>query len=493
MVSNQVLGGLPLTKTEVRPVLFNSAIFPFFLLVALGFYYATSRSHRLQNVTLVLLSYTFYAYWDPRCLPLLLISTLVDYLVGLQLGRRTDPQHRRLLLYLSLSTNLGLLGFFKYFNFFLYSVRAATGIAGEALHIILPVGISFYTFQSMSYSIDVYRKTIEPTRDPIAFACYVAFFPQLIAGPIERAARFLPQILAPRRTTWDQVSSGTYLILWGMYLKVFVGDGLVPLVRAFADPTQASPGELMLGSMAYTIKIYADFAGYSKIARGTARLMGFELCLNFNLPYLSVSPLEFWRRWHISLSSWLRDYLYIPLGGSRGPKSSLYRNLMVTMVLGGLWHGAWWSFLLWGLYHGLLLCLYRALPFLGHSPIGTTHQQRLVRVLARLFWTLLNFALVVIGFTIFRLPDVDKLGLVFSKLLASLSLFPWPGLELKIALLTFHAVPLLVADLVAYHFPVERWLKTAFWPLRTVWYLFLFYSIVLFGGPYGARFIYFQF
>lgn len=480
-------------------MLFNSAIFPFFLALALSLYYATSRWLRLQNGVLVLLSCLFYSSWDARFLALLAVSTSIAFLAGLALADTHEPRRRRGLLTLALSVDLGLLAFFKYFNFFLDSAQRAFEVMGltppaHHLEIILPVGISFYTFHTMSYVIDVYRGDFPATRDPIAFACYVAFFPLLVAGPIERAGNFLTQIVVPRRTTAEQVYSGTYLILWGMFLKAFVGDNLSPLAdRTFSQPDSETPVALALGVLAFSLQLYADFAGYSQIARGVARLMGFELSLNFNLPYLSLSPIEFWRRWHITLSTWLRDYLYVPLGGSR---HRMYRNLIVTMALGGLWHGARWNFVIWGVYHGALLCLYRALPLLGERPWGTAESRALLRVPARMFWTAVNFGLVVIGFAIFRVEQSEDLLVVLPALVYAPAALVQGGLEgcgLDLARLAFFGLPLWLCDLMAFLFPVERWMSTVAWPLRTAWYLLLFYAIVLLGGAYGQAFYYFQF
>lgn len=480
-------------------MLFNSATFPFFLILALFLYYATGRHLRLQNLVLVLLSCLFYSRWDARFLGLLALSTTVAYTVGLALHYTESAQKRRALLTLALALDLGLLAFFKYYNFFLESAQQTLRLLGltlspQHLEIILPVGISFYTFHTMSYVIDVYRGDFRACRDPIAFACYVAFFPLLVAGPIERAGSFLTQIVVPRRTSYEQVYTGTYLILWGLFLKAFVGDNLTPLVdRAFAQPGRETPIGMALGALAFSLQLYADFAGYSQVARGVARLMGFELSRNFNLPFLSVSPIEFWRRWHITLSTWLRDYLYIPLGGSQ---RLIYRNLLLTMALGGLWHGAHWKFALWGAYHGVLLCLYRALPFLGERPWGLGHARLEVRVLARAFWTTVTFGLVVVGFAIFRVERTEDLMVVLPALCQAPAAWASQGLTenwLDFARLAFYGLPLLVCDLAAFLFPVQRWMTTVIWPLRTVWYLLLFYSIVLLGGAYGKAFYYFQF
>jgi D-alanyl-lipoteichoic acid acyltransferase DltB (MBOAT superfamily) len=477
-------------------VLFNSAIFPFFLALALLLYYGTARSLRLQNLSVVLLSCVFYGFWDVRFLSLLALSTVVAYGVGLAISATPDEGRRRAFLTLGLGVDLAVLGFFKYFNFFVQNLSDLLRLLGaggwelEQLHIILPVGISFYTFHTMSYLIDVYRRDFQATRDPIAFACYVAFFPLLVAGPIERAATFLTQILAPRRTTLRQVTSGTYLILWGMYLKVFVGDNLGPLAnKVFAAPATQSAAQICVGAVAFSFQIYADFAGYSQIARGVARLLGFELSRNFHLPYLALSPVDFWRRWHITLSTWLRDYVFIPLGGSR---SHLYRNLLITMLLGGLWHGAGWHFLLWGLYHGLLLCLFRAIPWLGVEPWGTNHPSRAVRGPARLFWTLLNLALMIMGFAIFRVQETADLATVLPALLSFPFVSDWSGQEWDLLRLAFYITPLALADLAVHLRPGTSWMSTA-WPLRAAWYLLLFYSVVLFGGGYGEAFFYFRF
>ncbi len=483
-------------------MLFNSATFPFFLALVLLLYYGTGRSLRAQNLTLLLLSYLFYSYWDVRFLSLILFSTAVDYWVGLKLTETEDPNLRKPLLWLSLSTNLGLLGIFKYFDFFLDSLKDLALALGWTytfphLDLILPVGISFYTFQSMSYTIDVYRRKVQATHDLVAFACYVAFFPQLVAGPIERATHFLPQVLAPRKTTWQQVSSGTYLIVWGLFLKVFVGDNLAPISdQVFADPTVCTPTEVALGNLAFMFQVYADFAGYSKIARGVARLMGFELSLNFNLPYLSLTPMDFWRRWHITLSHWLRDYLFIPLGGSRGSKLRVSRNILITMALAGLWHGADWTFVLWGVCHGFLLIFYRYFPGLGRKPMGTDSMNPVIRGSATSFWTFVCFALVYLTMAVFRVEQVSELPEVLGKLLQAPNHLlggGWQDHRLLLVKVAFYTLPVAVADLACALCPVTRWRMTAPWPLRIVWYLTLFYAIVLFGGSYGQQFFYFQF
>jgi D-alanyl-lipoteichoic acid acyltransferase DltB (MBOAT superfamily) len=345
-------------------MLFNSWIFIAFFLVVLGFYYRLGL--RGQNVMLLVASYVFYGWWDYRFTGLLVVSTLTDYVAGLLLAGTDDPRRRRILVAFSIGVNLGILGFFKYFDFFVNSTARVLEVMGfsvslPALNIILPLGISFYTFQTMSYTIDVYKRRIEPTRDLVTFALYVAYFPQLVAGPILRAADLIPQLEKPRRTSRDQVIQGLWLCLWGYFKKMVVADNLAVYAdEAFLlDPTTLSGVQCLLGTYAFAFQIYCDFSGYSDIARGTSKLMGVELMRNFHLPYAALNPSDFWRRWHISLSTWLRDYLYIPLGGNRVGSLATYRNLAIVMLLGGLWHGAAWHFVWWGAFHGLLLALHR--------------------------------------------------------------------------------------------------------------------------------------
>ena len=346
-------------------MLFNSLEFLIFLPVVLALYY--SLNFRWQNIWLVIASYFFYGWWDWRFCSLLLISTLIDFVCGQAIGRQ--PGRKRIWLLASMTSNLGILLFFKYFNFFVDSAGMLLTTLGfdphlPVLRIILPVGISFYTVQTMSYTIDVYRGQLAPARNLIDFALYVAYFPQLVAGPIERGTHLLPQFIspppAPRAVTRPMIETGCFLILIGLFRKIVIADGVAPLVNEiFANAASASWFQLLAGAMLFALQIYGDFSGYSDIARGVSRLMGIELMVNFRQPYLSRNTTEFWRRWHISLSTWLRDYLYIPLGGNRGGTFATYRNLMLTMLLGGLWHGARWNFVIWGGLHGLYLAVHK--------------------------------------------------------------------------------------------------------------------------------------
>jgi D-alanyl-lipoteichoic acid acyltransferase DltB (MBOAT superfamily) len=470
---------------------FNSLEFALFLVACLAIYAAIP--HRAQNRFLLIASYLFYAAWDWRFLGLILTSTVVDYAVGRLLSRHSEPRLRRALLVSSLCVNLGLLGVFKYAGFFVDSfmdLAAAFGFAPARplVEIVLPVGISFYTFQTLSYTIDVYRRRIECTRNFFDFALFVSFFPQLVAGPIERASGLIPQITRPRRRTPEQFSSGCWLIFWGIFKKAVVADNLALLVDAVYGP-EAAPvrAEVLFATLAFAIQIYCDFSGYTDVARGVARLLGFELMLNFRLPYFATSPSDFWRRWHISLSTWLRDYLYIPLGGNRRGAATTTRNLLITMLLGGLWHGARWNFVVWGAYHGLLLVLQRAA------------QPALARIAprdwpARAAWwsarVVVTFIAVCVGWMIFRVDSLTQLG----QLLAVVVNEPGWGHAgdwwLPFSVLVGPLLGMQIWQLCSGKLePLAR----APLPVRVPVYVSLLVGLVLLGEDYGEPFIYFQF
>jgi D-alanyl-lipoteichoic acid acyltransferase DltB (MBOAT superfamily) len=473
-------------------MVFNSLHFIWFFVVVYGAYRVLP--HRAQNWLLLFASYYFYAAWDWRFLGLLMGSTIVDYSCGLALSRAATPRVRRTLLCLSLGFNLTLLGFFKYFNFFadnLDGLFAALGwkLDFVTLRVLLPVGISFYTFVTMSYVIDVYRRQIAATRDLLDFAVFVAFFPHLVAGPILRASKLLSQIDAPRHISAEQMRDGIWLIAWGYFQKVFVADNLAALANSVFDPAAPHTGiNVLLGVYAFAFQIYGDFAGYSNIARGTSKLMGIELIENFRFPYFVRTPQEFWRNWHISLSTWLRDYLYFPLGGSRGSEWQTRRNLLITMVLGGLWHGAAWTFVLWGFYHGLLLILYRAAGrvqafrqlVLGPGAVART-----------LSW-LVMFHITCYGWLIFRSRSARQIGELTANLVTNFapSSVNVEGLLVPLLLYTtplllVHAIELWFDDgLVVPQLPVG---------VRYSVYAATFYLTMLFGNFGGAEFIYFQF
>lgn len=466
-------------------MVFNSLQFLWFFVIVYALYRVLP--HRGQNWLLLAASYYFYAAWDVRFLSLLVASTLVDYTCGRILGRLEDQSRRRLVMWLSIGFNLTLLGFFKYFNFFadnLYALFEAVGwrVDFVTLRVLLPIGISFYTFVTMSYVIDVYRREVEPTRNLLDFAVFVAYFPHLVAGPILRATRLLPQIAERRQISALQIRDGLWLIAWGFFQKIFVADNLAPLAgRIFAAGAHDTGINVLLGTYAFAFQIYGDFAGYSNIARGTSKLMGIELIENFRFPYLVRTPQEFWRHWHISLSTWLRDYLYIPLGGNRGTRWQTNRNLMLTMVLGGLWHGAAWTFVLWGVYQGLLLIGYRAFD-------QTRWFQRLPRLLA---W-LIMFHLTCIGWLIFRAPSLRQMGTLMQNLFFHFAPATVDVTGLLVPLLLF-TVPLVLIHL--WEARSDDLLLVPRLPLGLRYSVFVatMYLILLFGNFGGAEFIYFQF
>lgn len=399
-------------------MIFNSLDFAVFLpIVFVLYWFVTKRSLKLQNLLIVIASYVFYAWWDYRFLGLIVASTFVDFSVARLLAHKAYLNKRKILLLVSLLFNLGLLGFFKYYNFFIESWVTAWESIGVAmqtstLNIILPVGISFYTFQTLSYTIDVYRKKIEPSKNLIQFMAYVAFFPQLVAGPIERATKLLPQFQKQRHFNAKFAMSGFYLIIWGLFKKVVIADNCAFFVnQIFEWPTHYSSLELVFGAILFGFQIYGDFSGYSDIAIGVARLFGFSLMTNFAFPYFSRSIAEFWRRWHISLSTWFRDYLYIPLGGSRGTLFTKLRNVMIVFLVSGLWHGANWTFVIWGGIHALLF-----------MPLLLTRSNRDFVESARLKFSqiplvLITFSSVVLAWIFFR---SDSLSIAHDYLLGIL-------------------------------------------------------------------------
>jgi len=348
-------------------MLFNSLEYAILLSVVFVAYFGLAQIGALRLLVLLAASYLFYAWWSPYYLVLIIASSMLDYWVGGAMHHQRDERRRRRLLLVSLVGNLGLLAVFKYFNFFSDSVALALthfGLPAQRLHldVVIPVGISFYTFQSLSYTIDIYRRQLEPVQGPLRFLVFVAFFPQLVAGPIVRAADFLPQLIPLPTLSVNQAGRGLFWIGVGLVKKVVIADLLaVNLVdRVFEMPVRYTSAELLCGVYGYALQIYCDFSAYSDIAIGSALLLGLSLPMNFNAPYRARNLQDFWRRWHISLSTWLRDYLYITLGGSRGSAWATYRNLILTMLLGGLWHGAGWTFVAWGALHGVGLALTRA-------------------------------------------------------------------------------------------------------------------------------------
>ena len=400
-------------------MLFNSFVFFIFLGLVLPLYYFLPA--RFRNPLLLVASYIFYGYWDYRFVSLLLISTVVDFFVGKRLDNTLNTTKRKYLLWLSMSVNLSILGFFKYYGFFVASFSPIAAMFGgnlDYLHlnIILPVGISFYTFQTMSYTIDIYHGRLKATRSFIDFAVFVSFFPQLVAGPIERAKNLLPQISKTPLPTKLQIEKGVVLIITGLFKKVMIGDTTGRIVdQIFAQPDIYRSPELLAALLLFSLQIYADFSGYSSIARGTAKLLGIELMKNFEQPYLSANITEFWRRWHISLSSWLKDYLYISLGGNRKGIRRTYINLMLTMLLGGLWHGASWNFVIWGGLHGIYLAVHKY--YLEGRKVKVAYTYNGFAGFTKyLFNVLLTYVLVLFTWLFFRATDFQTAQVFFDKM-----------------------------------------------------------------------------
>jgi len=395
---------------------------------------------------------------------------------------------------LSMCANLGILGFFKYCNFFAESFHDLMllfgwQVDGMTLQVVLPVGISFYTFQTMSYTIDIYRKEIEPTYQFLDFALFVTFFPQLVAGPVERAKHLLPQVLKKRSVTQEQFNQGCWLIALGLFKKVFVADNLARIVDpVFSHGGSFSGAEVLMAVYAFAFQIYGDFSGYSDIARGVSKLLGFNLMLNFRMPYFASNVSKFWRRWHISLSTWLRDYLYISLGGSQGRRLFICRNLFLTMALGGLWHGASWNFVLWGMFHGVALIIHRVCsPALSSFSFQTAFS----RNLWRLMWTCVTFHTVCLGWLLFRAQSFSQITQLLDALFFNFHVTQ-ASLEYAKAIV-FYTSFLLLLQLIK---EVKKEMYVVFtmpaW-VRGGVYLFLLISIALAGAKGGQEFIYFQF
>lgn len=481
-------------------MLFNSIEFLLFLPLTFLLYWFVFRTLHRQNLFLVAASYLFYGWWDCRFLLLIALTTVCSYVSGLLIGNNTDNRRlRKTICTLNILLNLGILAIAKYYNFFADNLRDILNIIGlhadcVTLDILLPVGISFYTFQALSYSIDVYNRKIEPCHDPCAFFAYISFFPQLVAGPIERATNLLPQFQQDRTFSYDKAVDGCRQMLWGFFKKVVVADNCAMAVNTIWDNyTQESGLTLLLGGLLFTIQIYGDFSGYSDIAIGTARLFGINLMRNFNSPYFSRDIAEFWRRWHISLTTWFRDYVYIPLGGSRCSRLKTMRNTLLIFLLSGLWHGANWNFILWGAYHA---CLFFPLMLLGcnRKHTGQVAQGRLIPSAKEAMQMLSTFLLVLIGWIIFRAESAtqacDYLSHICSTSILHLSSFP--GKKVLIFALIMMTMEWIQRDkqhalqFSHYHGPLKMQ-----WARVLCYYLFIL-GILAFAGV-QSDFIYFQF
>ena len=532
-------------------MIFNSVQYFYFLPLVVVIYWLFNR--REQNRFLLLASYFFYGCWDIRFLYLIVLSTSVDYLIGLLIERgkvstkqyskstawllfcgiaflfinwdfnngllslnfsslytilgvlsawlaisygvnrirvsNTQLDKRKLYLGISVVVNLSILGFFKYYNFFIESAELLLESIGTEtpllnLDIILPVGISFYTFQTISYSIDIYRKQVKPTDSFLDFALFVSFFPQLVAGPIERAKSLLPKITGERVFTKEQFERGIFLIVLGLFKKVVIADAIAPSVNSVYNSTGVVTWlDILLATFLFAIQIYCDFSGYSDIARGTSKLLGIDLMRNFNLPYFSTNPSEFWKRWHISLSSWLRDYLYISLGGSKTSNFLTYRNLIITMLLGGLWHGAAFNFILWGAYQGIILCLYRAFT----SGRETVNAGRFVLAKMAVF-----FILTCYGWLLFRCNSLAQV-VEFTRILFA----DFGDMTIYMKRPTFAAVlaiPLLIAyEIAEYRTGDIRFYLRVYKPVFGITAAYIAFLFLMGISSEPVQFIYFQF
>ena len=475
-------------------MLFNS--FEFFVFLAIVYCLYLVLSHRWQNRMLLVASYVFYGWWDWRFLTLIAFTTVLDYLVSLKVAASTSERSKRAFLSISIVCNLGLLGFFKYFNFFVSSfielgTRLGLHLRWEPWHIILPVGISFFTFQSISYSIDVYRGHITPPRRFLDFALFVAFFPQLVAGPIQRATHFLPQVVAPRRIYRDWIARGAFLILYGLFKKTVVADGLAESVNSVYNAAigRSSGADVLLATYLFVLQIYCDFSGYTDIARGVAKLMGFDLSKNFMTPFYAESPSEYWTRWHISLSSWVKDYVYFPLAlhflRKSDSKWNEYKPHVYAMFLMGLWHGAAWTYVLWGVYHALMLILWDAIKWPRRL---RKIRKRIPRVLRIAFY----FQVTAFSLLIFRANSLHQVAELVGALGHGLSLHhlliaPPPTAALL-------GIPLLLLlDFLAFRNASDLFYRR--WPdaARGGLVAALFILVLMGWSNAPAEFIYFQF
>lgn len=478
-------------------MLFNSIDFAIFLpIVFILYWFVTNKNLKQQNFLIVAASYLFYGWWDWRFLFLILFSSFVDYIVGIGLLRQENQTKRKILLWTSIIVNLGLLAFFKYYNFFIDNFVAAfsffgTDIKVNSLDIVLPVGISFYTFQTMSYSIDVYRRKLTPTKDFIAFSAFVSFFPQLVAGPIERATHLLPQFYKERKFDYTKAADGMRQILWGLFKKIVIADNCAEYANLiFNNSADYSGSTLVMGALFFTFQIYGDFSGYSDIAIGTSKLFGFDLMRNFNFPYFSRDIAEFWRRWHISLTTWFRDYLYIPLGGSIGSTWMKVRNIFIIFIISGFWHGANWTFIVWGALNAIYY-LPLILTNKNRNNLESLANEKLVPSLKDLINMFQTFGLTVFAWIFFRAENISH-ALEYISEIFSASIFTIPEVRPRTLIIIVFLFILFEwfgkNDEYAFEKFVIRWPK----PLRIISYCLLTFLIFYYAGQ-DQQFIYFQF
>ncbi len=481
-------------------MLFNSVEFLIFLPIVFLIYWGVfgkvlqKNSHRIwwQNLFILIASYVFYGWWNWRFLILIAITSLSSWGSGLAIGKCSRTNPKKLWLAFSVILNLGILGTFKYYDFFVSSFCSLFGLdsAPYVLQLLLPVGISFYTFQALSYSIDVYRGKISATKDIVAFFAYIAFFPQLVAGPIERATNLLPQFLQPRTFRYREAADGMRRILWGLFKKIVIADNCAWYVDIeWSDYANQNGSTLMLAAFLFAIQIYCDFSGYSDIAIGTARLFGFSLRENFRIPYFSRCVAEFWKRWHISLNTWFVDYVYIPLGGSREGRAHTIFNTFVIFLLSGLWHGANWTYVTWGVYHALLF-----VPLIGLRLTKKYQDTPSWRQFPQIVFT---FVLVVVGWIIFRAPSLYDAGsFVYNMIIHIGHGAPWLGMPLRMYQLMGAIMLLLVLEWINRDkphalstLPHNRFLRVSLYIALTCWCVFNIFAFTTGSHP----FIYFQF
>lgn len=478
-------------------MLFNSIDFAIFLPVVFFLYwFVFDRNLKLQNLLVTIASYVFYGWWDWRFLSLIIFSTIVDYSVGIGLSKTDNSTKRKVLLWTSILVNLGFLGFFKYFNFFQEQFVTAFSffgheISSSSLNIILPVGISFYTFQTLSYTIDVYNRKLKATNDFIAFSAFVSFFPQLVAGPIERATNLLPQFYVKRYFSYPLAVDGMRQILWGLFKKVVIADNCAEYANLiFNNSSDYSGSTLVVGAIFFAFQIYGDFSGYSDIAIGTSRLFGFNLMQNFAFPYFSRDIAEFWRRWHISLSTWFRDYLYIPLGGSKGGRSMIIRNTFIIFIVSGFWHGANWTFIVWGALNAVYF-----LPLLlmnkNRRHLGTVAEGKLFPNWKEFLAMLLTFGLTIIAWVYFRADSVGHANNYIASIFSD-SIFTIPSIRPRYLFFLIIFFLLVEWQGRSNKHALEKLLICRSRIIRWSFYSLLITIIILYGGQ-QQEFIYFQF
>jgi alginate O-acetyltransferase complex protein AlgI len=477
-------------------MLFNSLEFFIFLpIVFILYWFVLGKKLMHQNLLVVIASYVFYGWWDWRFLSLIIFSSFVDYGIGVMLSKEARQDKRKTLLWTSICVNIGFLGFFKYYNFFIESFAASFSFFGSelsvnTLNIILPVGISFYTFQTLSYTIDVYNKRLEPTKDIVAFFAFVSFFPQLVAGPIERATNLLPQFYKKRQFNYVNTVDGMRQVIWGLFKKVVIADNCAKYANIiFNNSDDYSGSTLLLGAFLFAFQIYGDFSGYSDIAIGISRFFGFNLKQNFAFPYFSRDIAEFWRRWHMSLSTWFRDYIYIPLGGSRGSLNKKIRNVFIIFLVSGFWHGANWTFIIWG---GLNALYFLPLLLTNKNRVNTdvVAQNKMLPNLREILQMLVTFFITLVAWVFFRADSVSH-ALVYLKDMLNVSLFSKPAIIPYTVL--FLVLVFIAIEWLGRHgqYALER-LDTINKPLRWSLYIVLIMLMFLFTGEEQA-FIYFQF